>query len=332
MKRTVLTLTFLSFVLLFNSCKSDKDFKSTISGKTGEVVIVISKGDWEAETGTSLRNVLAVDYPYLNQREPMFTLINIPQSAFTKIFQLHRNIIVVTIDPSLEEDKLVVQQNVWAKPQTVVTLSGKTDADLAKVIDNNSETLAMIFEQAERNRVIENSKKYDNPTLRELVISSFGGSPYFPQEYSLKKQSNDFIWISYEPTYRNQGIFVYSYPFDPADPITLESVIRHRNEILKAEVPGMFDNSYMTTSTHIEPSFKWMNYRGRDYAEVRGFWEVQNDFMGGPFVCHAFMDRENKNVIVLEAFIYAPRDNKRNYLRQSESIIYSFEWREVAKQ
>jgi len=30
--------------------------------------------------------------------------------------------------------------------------------------------------------------------------------------------------------------------------------------------------------------------------------------------------------VVLEAFVYAPRYPKRNYLRQVESIIYSFEW------
>ena len=30
--------------------------------------------------------------------------------------------------------------------------------------------------------------------------------------------------------------------------------------------------------------------------------------------------------IVLQGFVYAPKYDKRHYLRQVESIIYSFEW------
>lgn len=322
----LLFATLILYMSALTSCKGEKDFKTTVSGKAGEIVIVIPKADWAAEAGNSLRSSLAIDYPFLNQREPMFTLINIPQSAFSKIFQLHRNIIIITLDTSFEEPKMAVQENVWAKPQTVVTISGRTGAEVSKIIDENSEKLATVFEQAERNRVISNSKKYDNPTLNALVSQAFGGSLYFPQEYSLKKQTDEFIWISYEPTYRNQGIFIYQYPYSESDPISLQSVLTHRDEMLKRHVPGMFDNSYMITSTFIEPSFKWMRYKGRDFAEIRGFWEVENDFMGGPFVSHAFLDKDKKNVIVVEAFLYAPKDNKRNYLRQTESILYSFEW------
>ena len=47
--------------------------------------------------------------------------------------------------------------------------------------------------------------------------------------------------------------------------------------------------------------------------------------MGGPFISHFFMDKDKRNIIALEAFVYAPRYNKRNYLRQVESLIYSFD-------
>ena len=50
--------------------------------------------------------------------------------------------------------------------------------------------------------------------------------------------------------------------------------------------------------------------------------------MGGPFIDHIFYDKSGKNLIFLECFVYAPRYDKRNYLRQVESIIYSFEWEE----
>ena len=67
-------------------------------------------------------------------------------------------------------------------------------------------------------------------------------------------------------------------------------------------------------------------YHGREFAETRGYWGVENDYMGGPFVSHSFYSPDGKSIIVLEAFVYAPRYDKRQYLRQAEAILYSFEW------
>ena len=69
-----------------------------------------------------------------------------------------------------------------------------------------------------------------------------------------------------------------------------------------------------------------MKYKGLDFAEIRGFWEVYNDYMGGPFVSHVFYSRDGQEMIVLQGFVYAPKYDKRQYMRQVESIIYSFEW------
>ena len=59
---------------------------------------------------------------------------------------------------------------------------------------------------------------------------------------------------------------------------------------------------------------------------MRGYWEVENDYMGGPFVSHAFFSRDGVDIIVAEAFVYAPKYDKRQYLRQTESILYSWDW------
>ncbi len=48
--------------------------------------------------------------------------------------------------------------------------------------------------------------------------------------------------------------------------------------------------------------------------------------MGGPFVAHSFYSKDNKDIITLFAWVYAPKYDKRQYLRQVESIAYSFEW------
>ena len=89
----------------------------------------------------------------------------------------------------------------------------------------------------------------------------------------------------------------------------------------------MFDNTWMTTSTQVQPTVEYIKYRGRTFAQTRGYWEVQNDYMGGPFVSHAFYSPDGSSIIVAEAFVYAPKFDKRQFLRQVESVLYSWEWK-----
>lgn len=320
----------LAAIIALTSCSEEKKRKAllpNISGKAGEVIVVIDKGNWEGVVGTALRDSLACETPYLPQREPLFGLVNVPQNAFTNMFQIHRNIIYVNVNSTVTEPGIVIRKDVWATPQTVIYVNAADSESAAQIIAENSAIMVTTIEQAERDRIIRNIKKYEELKLAQTVRDMVGGSPHFPSGYKLKKKTSDFIWIEYAIQDVTQGILVYQYPVEEGKQmISLDSIIENSNEILKNNVPGMFDNTYMTTSTAVRPGIEYKRYKGLEFAEVRGFWEVYNDYMGGPFVSHAFYSQDGQNVIVLQGFVYAPKYDKRQYLRQVESVIYSFEW------
>ncbi|MBR5835727.1 MAG: DUF4837 family protein [Bacteroidales bacterium] len=320
----------LAAIIALTSCSEEKKRKAllpNISGKAGEVIVVIDKGNWEGVVGTALRDSLACETPYLPQREPLFGLVNVPQNAFTNMFQIHRNIIYVNINNTVTEPGIVIRKDVWATPQTVIYVNAADSESAASIIAENSAIMVTTIEQAERDRIIRNIKKYEELKLAQTVRDMVGGSPHFPSGYKLKKKTSDFIWIEYAIQDVTQGILVYQYPVEEGKQmLSLDSIIENSNEILKNNVPGMFDNTYMTTSTAVRPGIEYKRYKGLEFAEVRGFWEVYNDYMGGPFVSHAFYSQDGQNVIVLQGFVYAPKYDKRQYLRQVESVIYSFEW------
>ncbi len=334
MKR-FLSITAFAFVLLAltgcNEGTRKKALLPTISGKAGEVIIVVSKGEWEGCVGIELRDLLASDCPFLPQKEPLYTLVNITPSTFTNIFQIHRNILIVNISSDVTEPGIVYRTDVWAQPQCVMSVNAPDGESAAEIIRENRDRILHTLEQAERDRIINNAKKFEEHSLAPEVTALAEGSPHFPSGYSLKKRAQNFIWISYETTYINQGIFIYRYPASGENDLTVEKIIAKRNEVLKQNVPGMFDNTYMTTSDITVPGLEYVRYKGRDFAEVRGYWEVNNDFMGGPFVSHSFYSPSGEDIIVIEAFVYAPRYDKRHYLRQVESLLYSFEWAEESK-
>lgn len=330
MKRILTYLAMALAALSVISCSESKRREAllpNISGKAGEVIVVIDKGQWEGVVGTTLRDTLACECPFLPQREPLYTLVNVAPGGFTQMFQLHRNIVIVNIDPSVTEPGVLYRSDVWARPQCVIRINAADSETAVQLIKENSNRMVATLEQAERDRVVANTKKYEELSLAPVVTEMIGGSPHFPSGYKLKKKSDDFIWIEYHPQFVTQGVLVFKYPVvEGQQMMDLDSILENSKEILQSNVPGMFENTYMTIADIQRPSIEYKRYKGLDFAEIKGFWEVQNDFMGGPFVSHAFYSKDGKDVIVLFAFVYAPKYDKRQYLRQVESIIYSFEW------
>ena len=321
---------FIALFVAAVSCSSGKQkaLLPNVSGKAGEGIIAMDKDNWEGDLGNEVRYVLGGDTPYLAQKEPLFNLVNVSPTGFADLFRVHRNIVIFSTDSSLQEGKVVYRADLWARPQCVIEVSAPDSQTLLNLFRENSDNISGALEQAERDRIIANAKLYEEYGIAEAVRGKISGSPHFPSGYKLRKMTDDFIWIADDKQYSTQGVFIYWYPAEEKENFSKENILAHRNAFMKANVPGMFDNTWMTTSTFIEPTVEFISFRGRQFAQTRGFWEVQNDFMGGPFVSHSFYSRDGKDIIVVEAWVYAPKYDKRQLLRQVESVIYSFEWAE----
>ena len=326
MKRILRMTALVAMVAALAGCKGRGrgTLLPNVSGKAGEIVVVIDKDNWEGEIGNALRGILADDCPYLAQREPLFNLANVPPGSFNNMFKMHRNILILNVNPQNQTTGMMYKRDQWARPQSVAQVNAYGVEDALAIIAEAKDQLPEFFEAAERDRIIANSILYEELTLRDPVEKLTGGILHFPSGYKLRKQTDDFVWIADEKQYTIQTVLLYRYPV-PEDPFSLKSIIAKRNEVMRANVPGMFDGSYMTTSTAVEPTTRSLKYHGIDFMETRGFWEVEGDYMGGPFVSHSFYSPDGKDIIVMEAFVHAPRYDKRPLLRQVESILFSYE-------
>lgn len=321
-------LALITLALLLAGCKGTKALLPNVSGKAGEIVVVMDKPYWEGGLGNDVRGLLASDCPYLAQKEPLYSLVNVVPSQFGDIFKIHRNIVIMNINPQVDSSSIVFRHDVWSQPQCVIQISAADTTGAAAVLKQRSSLILASIEQAERDRVIHNTMQYEEKDIAPKVKEIFGGSLHFPVGYKIRKATNDFMWIAYDTQYVYQDAFIYRYPVDKDNPFSEENIIMHRNEVLEANVPGMFDNTFMTTSQMFPVTIESLKYKDRRFVQTRGLWEVKNDFMGGPFVSHSFYSQDGKYIIVLEAWIYAPRFDKRQYLRQAESILYTWEWGE----
>ena len=120
---------FAAILLVAVSCgnKSTKKLLPSVSGKAGEILVVMDKTPWEGETGNAVRELLAADCPYLATREPLYNLVNVVPSNFVNIFQVHRNLVIYEIDPQIQQEGIQYLSDIWARPQCVIKVSAPTE-------------------------------------------------------------------------------------------------------------------------------------------------------------------------------------------------------------
>ena len=204
MKYSLRIIGLLSLILAATGCKNAKSSKTllpNVSGKAGEIIVVIDKDNWEGAVGTSIRDLLASDCPYLAQREPLFTLANVPPGSFTNMFKVHRNILILNIDPQGTKEGMVYQSDKWAHPQSVAQINAFTAEGAVAVLNADAALLCEYFEQAERNRVIANSiKRAATGSARRRRISS--GSPMKSSTRTRRCCSTNTPWRGLQSPFR----------------------------------------------------------------------------------------------------------------------------------
>lgn len=320
------TTYFIVFTILFSACNSEREpLLPNITGKAGEVVIVIGGNQWENETGQIFRETLGADVEVLPQSEPMFNLVNIPWPSFTNIFKTHRNLVLVSINTEESKAKMIVRRNVWAKPQTAIEITAPSDSSLINFLRSQADRISDHFLIAERNRITDNYRRYEKSEISQSLLKNHQLSLIFPAGYTLDVDSGNFVWVSNETPATSQGVLIYYYDYSDSESFTPENLLQKRNTLLQRNIPGPIKNSYMTTEMAAPVVFSEFLMKDKYYAELRGLWKVENDFMGGPFVSLSTLDEKRNRVITVEGYVYAPNTSKRNLLRQVEAILYTLE-------
>ena len=69
---------------------------------------------------------------------------------------------------------------------------------------------------------------------------------------------------------------------------------------------------------------KQVNFNGHFAMEIRGLWRTNNVTMGGPFVGYAIADEPQGLMYYIEGFAYAPGKGKREFMRELETILWTF--------
>ncbi len=320
MKKSLFFAILPLLALLWN-CSGSSLVNISATGKPYEVFVVTEKPIWNGAAGDSLRMVMNEEVLWLNQPEPLFDLFNITPQALNDITKRHRNLLFLNVDKSADTTTFTVKTDRWASGQIVMDITAPSAATAADYIAQNSLEIMGFIGDVEQNRMNQRAKKYNDPRIEKLILEKFGIKMSFPRGYRVANDAEDFLWLTYEMPIASQGVVIYSFD-RPTSTTEKLSVLEQRNLAVQ-KIPGPVDGSYMTSDMMFTPESTSVEINDIGWILTQGFWRVEGDFMGGPFINYATFNKNTGRYIAFDMYVYSPspRYPKRNYVRQLESLM-----------
>lgn len=319
------------FLLMVSSCDTVNTqggaagrIMPNVTGGTGEVLVVMDQVNWENSVGELLKDVLKEEYPGLPQSEPFFDVIQVTAASFEGIFKYHRSIVMTTVSSGLEP-KVRYRENVWAKPQILVQIEAPNSTALRELISENEVQIKGFLVQYDRNRLMNVYKESKDPAIQKDIAANQQVRLAIPRGYNMDFSNDEYTSVSIESPNLSQVIQIYDYPANGPEDLNIANIIEKRNTFTKKYTIGPREGSYMTLSKVFEPIAFDLKNNKMDVVELRGLWELENGFMGGPFVSHSVYDAAHGRIVTVDAYVYHPNHKKRVKMRQLEAIVYSME-------
>lgn len=316
------------------SCSSNdakQAFKPEITGRAGEVLVVMNKAAQEDTAGRVISRILGQEYLGLPMAEPIFDMQAVPHGLFDPDYNMHklRNIIVVDIADTMKTDTIAFYKDTWARQQAVIRIQGKSGEAVAGVASRNEIKIVSFLTKAERERLVKYYKRIKSGANTSEVAKRWGVNITIPNMFDKCRpaRKDDVSWFMSDTDEYSDGIIIYTYPYTGPESMTKQALIAHRDSAVYANIIGP-NNSRMKTETTYEDEMVYKYGErmqdGHDVAELRGLWRMDGAAMGGPFIMRAVLDEANSRVVVTDGYVYYPsRELKRNHIRQLEAIMYT---------
>ena len=322
MKKSI-TVLCLSYLLI--SCMDNTVVLPRSVGAFNKVTVVAKGSLWAGDVGNQIRNSFGELMVGLPQPEKTLSVGHVAPNGFTSMMRSNRNVLVIELS---DKTSYVKTTNKYANPQTLIYLSAKDKMGLLSSLKEHMSEIIQTFKESDikvLQRSFYNKRVNDSmyKTLKKLNISLT-----IPEEFKTVDDTGDFLWLRQHLKSGiargagNNNILVYSLPLNDQT-MSSNNIISMRDQIGEKYIPGSKQGMYMITEAAYTPRTTKIEILGNDAFETRGKWEVKNDFMAGPFLNYAIIDKKNDRLLVVEGFTYAPSVNKREFLFELEAIAKS---------
>lgn len=321
-KHQFLAVFIAVFLLSCNDVSNKKGdrYLSPSGGTLNTLTIVSDDALWNGETGDVVREIFAAPIVGMPQDEPSYTLKHMKTRAFHEFVKKSRTFVELKMGVP-KEIKFI--NDIYASPQLGIIVSGNSNEEIISVLKENAVKMTAKIKAIEMDHKISEISK--NLLDTDELTSNFGLELAVLFSYRVAKKTDDFMWLRKDIKTGDMNLMIYELPYGTIkkDSLAINNIVKLRDSIGKAHIPGVPEGSYMITEKAFTPYLGTTIINNSEVLETRGIWDVKNDFMAGPFINYIIDDKKNNRQLVLEGFTYAPQIAKRDYMFELEAIIRS---------
>ena len=308
------------------SCDEGSGKKQLVDSKglPCELLVVCDPAIQQSDLKDSVKAITECETPGLGAAENIFRTNNIGSSGYGTVFWAMHSKVFFQIDRTVEKPQLGVAHDVKARPQIEVYVKAPSVAAMRQFLGEKKEMIQRTLMDFQVERLASLTRTKYSKKVADDLKATCGYTAKMPTDMIATKRGKDFLWGG-----SNRNFLFYTIPWDKSELPSMERYVEWRDSVLKVNVPGGKPGQWMTTSRgQTGQPVVWPRLRrmgGDVVMEVRGLWELEGGFMGGPFVALISVDSVAKKVVVREGFVYNPEGQKRDLMRQLEGALHTVE-------
>ncbi|MGM0588921.1 MAG: DUF4837 family protein [Bacteroidota bacterium] len=339
---------------LFAGC--DGDYRKNSIGSHGDLLVVMDSTQFESETADAIRETFGAFIRTIPSAQPKFDLQFTDFTTEEKLEQIKRtrNVLIATpLDAETNVGTWVrsmlgdrVEESVrqgenfsfpmgdqWYRNQWAAIVTSTSDSALANKIRRGGESLVQDLVQLEIERwKYEIYERGEQLALEDSLWDQHGWKIRVQHDYQLNidttfnegetglitmrrflPKNDRWIWAWWDNEFTDIGRIDSAW------------ITQKRDSLMKLYIRGSRDDSYVQTSYNRPYESTSLEINGYYTIESRGIWRMTNDAMAGPFVNYVIYDDKQQRLFMLEFAQFAPRYDKRRFVRQFEAMARTFQ-------
>lgn len=348
-----ISFLLLPALLLLASCSQEQLSKletmPSAYGNVNSVVVVADEITIEGVPGDTLMYFLEAAYPILPQPEPLFNVrVYSPVQVNSRRERKELRSYIIIADMSVKESAAAVmvkrdlgEENVrkaletkgygtkvvkdrWADGQILVYVFGKDEAALLENIQKSFPGILQRINEHDARQVKATAYfQGENKGLQKEILDSLGIKIELPKKYkkaAFDRERNTY-WLRFDYKEYIYNVLIHKEKYTDEKQFTRENLIAMRDTIGQLVATDTPDSRMVVNYTDLPLYVKGATINGNFALEAKGIWEIENDFMGGPFVSYLIHNPNNNELVMVDGFLFGPGKKKREAIQTLENII-----------
>ena len=351
MKKQILFFTILSSLFILSCGTKDNptfQVKPAALGIMNDIVVICDQDIWDSPIGDSLDYYFGGAFPITPSPEPIFDLRHFtPKELIDQPLKKELRTYLILADMGAvnsETTDLVkgdlaksgvsdplsgkphlstIGRDKWANGQILIYVMADGFDNLASAVGAHFPSVSTKVLQHDHEQLRQSTfSRGPNGGLSRKVGELIGKNIKIPFEYVQAKEvpEENMIWLRKDTKDATINLVFKKEIYVEASQTSSSHMKALRDDFGRKHISSDQANSYMKINDVdllILESNKEIN--GLYAKEYRGIWEMENDFMGGPFITYLIVNGDE--LIYVDGFVWSPGKRKREMLQQIELIV-----------